>query len=788
MSTSLIPKILPHFVPNQVLTDTQLNSLRDYLEEHDRLTRTHLIGTGIVCGLHVDYGRVDGAAAAGKGAKAAAKLDAEIHTITVSAGYGISSEGYLIAFKENAYTEFREYEQADSEGNVLWNCEMWEVAGNPIYELVNVDTPLPAGYLGREEPAKNPLREQHIKNHVVVLFLEKAQENLKSCLVSDCSNKGVQAAYNCRILLVHSADLAQISQQKSSLANRIIHVPRLHKLLGVSDENEKLGEVTDFKILRLAYGHAIIQLKDALIKSINAIDTEAAEFLNVNWNPSDNPIQEPFDTLIADGQDYNDHNQYHYDWFRELAHASNEFWEAWCRLGKTCEIKQSTDFPCHLMLGRIIDHIQPIDESYRNSFVASAVKDAGHGDWERCRNLLLRLANMIKYFDAPRVETFVALSEMEPILITPSQKIGHPIAKTAIPFYYNLEETLYPSVDTFIWQLDDPCEPDPILSYQFYGKDSDSEIQKSPLDYDLSDKSFLRIEGHIGKDPIMVQNDLAHLRKDNNLEFDFLFLYVGDELPEGNLELDRLYLFSDFAARCPGMEHTAGVEPGGTFVLVIDPLCPDLPDVVVADFSLSANITKCLVEPVSSPPETESDELIGVFGLASSSDSGVEITSTGGTRSMAPRERITSNVATTRRQAQIAAMYAFNESGAYSKNRSYQSALDFVGNESLKANELSSVFRNVNGKLLSVYKRGNDAKKQKYQAMMEVVIIRYMDQLVQNAPTGLPTDARDSLTHTLENMKNAGISLASLKKAWKASELKKATGAKTVDQINRLIK
>lgn len=885
MSTSLIPKILPHFVPNQVLTDTQLNSLRDYLEEHDRWTRTHLVGTGIVCGLHINYKRADGKAAS-PGSSPQVVLDAELHTVSVTAGYGITSEGYLVAFEENAYTEYREYERTDSEGNVLWDYN----ADNPIYELVNANTPLPVGYLGRIEPAKNPLREQHIKNHVVVLLLEKARENLKSCLVSDCSNKGVQGAHNCRILLVHVNDLEQINQQKSSLFSRVIHVPRLHKLLGANEENIGFEEVADFNTLRYAYGHALLQLKGALIDSINAIDTEAAEFLNVNWNPSDNPIQKPFNTIFADGQEHNDHNQYHYDFFRELAIASNEFWEAWCRLGKTCDIKQSESFSCHLMLGRIIDEVQPVDETYRNIFVPSAVKDAGHGDWERCRNLLLRLANMIKYFDVSGVETFVALSQMDSVVITPSQTIGHLIAKTAIPFYYDLGDAADPYASALKWQLDDLCEADPILSYHFYGKEKYAKIHSQPLDYDFSDKSFLRIEGHIGKDPILVRDELAQLRKANNLEFDFLFLYLGDELPEDNLELDKLFLFSDFAARCPGMEHTAGVEPGGTFILVIDPLCPDLAgEVVVADFSLSANITKCLVEPVVSPPEPEpepepepnepecprivrasaivsnytqsesnarlvvfisgalpdnlsinwgdgtdvqnvdvTDSTItvshpyqrglvtvtrtifvttrgpencpdfgqsttvdipdSIFSVASSGASGDEIVNTGGTRSMAPREPDTSDVAASRRQAQIATMYSFNESGTYSKNRSYQSALDFVGNESLKANEFSSAFRNVNGKLLSVYKRGNDAKKQEYQAMMEVVTLRYMDQLVQNAPTSLPTDARDSLTQTLENMKKAGISLASLKKAWKASELKKATGAKTVDQINRLLK
>jgi hypothetical protein len=43
----------PEFVPDQLLTSEHLNQLFGYLEEQGRLTRTNLIGIGIVCGLEV---------------------------------------------------------------------------------------------------------------------------------------------------------------------------------------------------------------------------------------------------------------------------------------------------------------------------------------------------------------------------------------------------------------------------------------------------------------------------------------------------------------------------------------------------------------------------------------------------------------------------------------------------------------------------------------------------------------------------------------------------------------
>ena len=43
----------PIFEANQVLTNTHLNDVFDYLDEQQRLTRTNLIGIGIVCGLEI---------------------------------------------------------------------------------------------------------------------------------------------------------------------------------------------------------------------------------------------------------------------------------------------------------------------------------------------------------------------------------------------------------------------------------------------------------------------------------------------------------------------------------------------------------------------------------------------------------------------------------------------------------------------------------------------------------------------------------------------------------------
>ena len=74
----------PEFVADQLLTAEHLNQLFGYLDDQGRMTRTNLIGVGIVCGLQIITGE-NGS------------------TITITEGCGVTSEGYLVSFPEITY-------------------------------------------------------------------------------------------------------------------------------------------------------------------------------------------------------------------------------------------------------------------------------------------------------------------------------------------------------------------------------------------------------------------------------------------------------------------------------------------------------------------------------------------------------------------------------------------------------------------------------------------------------------------------------------------------------------
>ncbi|MBD2211450.1 hypothetical protein H6G27_16485 [Nostoc linckia FACHB-104] len=80
----------PIFMPNQVLTKDDLNLVVNYLDGQNRLTRAYLIGTGIVWGMDLS-----------------STFDTKKAQIQISAGCGITSEGYLISVPATILTHYK---------------------------------------------------------------------------------------------------------------------------------------------------------------------------------------------------------------------------------------------------------------------------------------------------------------------------------------------------------------------------------------------------------------------------------------------------------------------------------------------------------------------------------------------------------------------------------------------------------------------------------------------------------------------------------------------------------
>ncbi|RYZ58062.1 MAG: hypothetical protein EOO14_10160, partial [Chitinophagaceae bacterium] len=103
------------FEDNQVLTAEQLNSIGHYFDYQDRLTRTTLLGVGIVCGLEVQVGR---------------------EAIIVSRGAGITTDGDLLHLPETrTFNALLPFDDRDAQYPLFADL----VSSQRLFQLVGAD-------------------------------------------------------------------------------------------------------------------------------------------------------------------------------------------------------------------------------------------------------------------------------------------------------------------------------------------------------------------------------------------------------------------------------------------------------------------------------------------------------------------------------------------------------------------------------------------------------------------------------------------------------------------------
>ncbi|MBI3047182.1 MAG: hypothetical protein HYY76_02620, partial [Acidobacteria bacterium] len=228
----------PEFVPNQILTDRQLNQLHAHLEQEDRSTRLRLAGRGIICGLH-------------------ARKVAD--TVEIDAGYGVTSDGDLIELCEQArttYTHFRPYVDPDLDEDKNVKYVPWRSDSAPTQQF-NIVELLPKEAMEAPDETQRPkgatkLTADHldpghadskVAGRVLVLYLEHQPVELKSCLVTSCDNKGRNINVHVRALLVKRSDLPAATLVKD--CRPVSTFPR-HLMLGVLDGSSAAGRRHEF--------------------------------------------------------------------------------------------------------------------------------------------------------------------------------------------------------------------------------------------------------------------------------------------------------------------------------------------------------------------------------------------------------------------------------------------------------------------------------------------------------------------------------------------------------------
>jgi len=635
------------FNDNQALTEGQLNEFLDYFEDQDRLSRTRLSGVGIVCGFKSSYVDLILQPEATLGEKAGGiEPDFNLDTIEITQGSGVTTDGDLITLRQKGaassevtvdfgvknYKYYREY--TDEIG-----YKHFRINGQQI-PLLGVITQQEYEDLGANAGDFKPLADirDTVYNKVIILYLESYSNDENPCQDADCDHVGSEQVSNLKVLLADSSSVSELMANGDAKDSIYTAHNVYEELFDKLPKIEAKRVILDATIVKAPQLKIKFQEANAVAKNLSKGFETIARTLGVNMNFRGQTLFDKLNFLLDGRASRLEDYQYRYDLLKDLIDTYNEIKALLLHLNAEC-CPSITSFPKHLMLGAVgakLELGERID--FRHNFYNSPITTNDDENYERVIMLANRFIQKINGFQ----------SYIGAIKITPSN-LNVRLGEKAIPYYYNVDK---PLLNQWNFEKTKTDREKYNLSYHTANLADDDFVQ-DPLNYNIDNNDFYRIEGHLGLPYKTALQNITDLKVKYGLAFDVIALVLhkeekpGGEVPkEKTVSIDELRkqlvsissdisnrkvdsqntllnisrldeklrllnkaefakevpsegvnvvkqdprkddvvseLLSEFLERKSGLEHVAGVEPGGTFVLIYE---NETKNQVLADFSL----------------------------------------------------------------------------------------------------------------------------------------------------------------------------------------------------------
>lgn len=498
------------FVKDQVLTEVQLNEIIDFFEDQHRLTRTCLIGTGIVCGLEVR-----------KSNKA----------VTLSPGAAITTDGDMLKMERVEYTHFVEYTMPDD--GIYKPFLFKEGSQEKAVKLYRLLTEKEKEGITSGQVQRIDQLDSTISNWVALLYLEYYLKKPEKCTPTHCDNMGQRQVARPMLLAISKSDLEKVIHRDAEPDRRDDLYLKYHEAY------EKYFSFPQLRPKRVILNKSITKSAQTLAgayfntaKSGSTLVVTAIEELyrafrflidrdnSININRLKQRLQ---DNLTKAGNAM--HAQYTYDHYKDVVVAYNELRDTLFNAGMEC-CPSIYAFPKHIMLGEPNVKYEPLPPKYRHRFYPSPIINHKPDAISKATSMLKRLELMILHFEP---------GEVNAIRITPSGDYDKPLEDRAIPFYYGKPKELSKQ-----WNhtRSRKSRQKDNLSYHANAYDTPvPDATLNPLDYDIDGFNFFRVEGHLGKHFRNVMRELDKIKKEKGIPIDLVAVRLGDvKLSDINLE------------------------------------------------------------------------------------------------------------------------------------------------------------------------------------------------------------------------------------------------------------
>lgn len=442
------------FERDQVLTDTQLNSVTQYLDDQQRLTRVELLGVGIVGGLRV-------AVAGG-------------NSVTVSKGLGVTTDGDLLMLAaDTTYDRIKPYDTSAPVYPPFYAGETMLT----LYELIAE---------GESDVRAQPMSTlpATLPSYVVLMLMESYEQDPGLCSGTDCDNLGKDAVNTVRMLLVSRSDAATLLSPLASSSSAALALPELF-----ADRPTLGSSLTTAAALATQYRNACNNIHATLAANLGALQTQLPTLLSdlFNGNPAPGWVTQL--TTIKNAFASSDTGiQYYYDFLKDVVTTWNALRELLFHDGSVF-MPDLGAFPKHLLLG---DLSNPAGS--RTGLYPSPLVSQGAGLREHARFLAWKLHILINTFTLPST----AATSSPTIVITPSRDEASELEERAIPYYYAVRSDL-PIHRGWNYRLTMRGNESRNLGFRAseYGG---APVALNPFGSQIGRYDFFRIEGHLGQD------------------------------------------------------------------------------------------------------------------------------------------------------------------------------------------------------------------------------------------------------------------------------------------------
>lgn len=493
------------FVKDQILTEVQLNEIIDFFEDQNRLTRTSLIGVGIVCGL---------------------KVKSTVQEVQLSAGVAVTTDGDLIRLENTTYTWFTEYKAPEE---CRYDPFYYQTGGSEkmvtLLELLTSEQ--------RDELVKNTNAKvftigelnTRIPNWVGLLYLEYYSRKPEKCTPTHCDNLGSRQVARPRIMAVSRPDMDRIIRKEAgeTMGDSIwtkYHEAEteLAKMPVIAARRVILNNTVTLSASTLAGAYcstvkkgseelctAIAQLyrtfrfvldKEGALKAEDAVKS-------LKITLTEKVTQLPY--------------QYVYDFYKDIITAYNELRELLCKVALEC-LPDLYAFPKHIMLGAANYKGKAAVQPYRHRFYPSPAVSERREQICQAITLMNHMIAMISTFNPNTVEDSA---------FTPSKDYDQPLGNRAIPFYYQPFSKITPE-----WNHKLKLQGRENLNLSFGNKTGGD-----PLDSNIDGYNFFRVEGHMGKDYKTALAQITKIRDEKGIPVDVVAVRLGDvKLSDINLD------------------------------------------------------------------------------------------------------------------------------------------------------------------------------------------------------------------------------------------------------------